>query len=67
MDLVLEEQIGAGIVIPLLFALGTTEISDKRTHFRSPLKGIIKAQEYFDSGQLRTEDITQILERKGYR
>jgi len=63
----LEQQIGAGIVTQLLFALGTTEVSEKRTHFRSPLKGIIKAREYFDSGELRTEDITQILERKGYR
>ena len=63
----LEEQIGASIVTPLLYALGTIEARGKTTHFRSPLKGIIKAREYFESGELRTEDITQILERKGYR
>ncbi|MBI5002257.1 hypothetical protein HZC31_02640 [Candidatus Woesearchaeota archaeon] len=63
----LEEQIGAGIVTPLLFALGTTEVSSKRTHFRSPLKGIIKAREYIDSGEIRVEDITQVLGRKGYK
>ncbi len=62
----LEERVGAGIVTPLLFALGTTESHGNRTHFRSPLKGIIKAREYIESGELRTEDITQILEKKGY-
>ena len=63
----LEEHVGPTIVTPLLFALGIIKQETGRHVYYSPLHAVIKAREYLDSGELRTEDITQILERKGYR
>ncbi len=62
----LEERVGPAIVTPLLFALGIIKQETGRHAYYSPLHAIIKAREYFESGELRVEDVTQILGKKGY-
>lgn len=63
----LEETMGPQVLTPLMFALGR-KVEVRNMHvLESPVGGIIKAREYLESGELRVEDITHILERKGYK
>lgn len=62
----LQAEIGDGLLTPVMFSLGSTENELALNHLLSPLIGIKKFRDYTESGEIKPEQIKQIIVDKGY-
>ena len=63
----LQEEIGDRLLTPVMFSLGSTPNEIAVNHLLSPLIGVIKLCEYVASGEVKPEDIEEIIAGKGYK